>query len=293
MMDLNEIPSHLNGPALVAGLAGLGLILGVLTGLFGVGGAFLMNPLLNAVLGIPYPLVTGSSLGFVLGNSSGAWAKHMRLGNVSVKMMLIMAGAASCGTILGADVQAHLNAACGEKVFTLIMHALFILLLLSIAGLIWRAPGDLAGRRVFLQRLPLPPRVDIASAHLSGVSLPGLCALGLLVGVVAGFFGVGGGVLFVPAMMLLAGLEVRLAIGTSLGVMLFCSLTGAIIYGMKGEATLWIIMPLLVGSSVGVQVGTALCQRLHAGRLRRGFAILVLLVAGYIGIDFAMKLREL
>ncbi len=100
--SLSEIPANLSGAPLLLVLGAMGLVVGIATGLFGVGGGFMITPLLNAMLGIPYSLVVGSSLSFTIGTSSGAWARHLRLGNVEVKTMIILGGAAVCGTIADA-----------------------------------------------------------------------------------------------------------------------------------------------------------------------------------------------
>mgnify|MGYP001215987653 CR=1 FL=1 len=291
MIGLDQIPSYLHDwPALlVAAMALMGLVVGVLTGLFGVGGAFLITPMLNVLLGIPYTLAAGSSLSFTLGNSSGAWARHMRLGNVAIKTVTILAGSAVCGTILGADLHVHLKTVFGVQTFTLLMHGMFLIVLLTSAYLVWRPSAPASGLSL-LQRLPVPPRITIRAARLRNISLPGLCAVGLAVGVLTGLLGIGGGVLFVPVMLLVVGLTVHQTVGTSLGVVLFGSLAGAILYGAKGEASLWIVMPLLIGSSVGVQIGSWLCSRLHAIRIRRYFALLVVGVAAVIAIDLVSKL---
>ncbi|HAU38509.1 MAG TPA: hypothetical protein DCX07_12440 [Phycisphaerales bacterium] len=290
MTGLDQIPSYLHDwPALlVVAMAMMGLIVGVLTGLFGVSGAFLI-PMLNVLLGIPYTLAAGSSLSFTLGNNSGAWARHMRLGNVALKTMTILAGSAVCGTLLGADLHVHLKTVLGVRIFTLLMHGMFLVVLLTSAYLVWRPPTQTSGLSL-LQRLPVPPRITIRAAQLRNISLPGLCAVGLAAGTFTGLLGIGGGVLFVPVMLLVVGLTVHQTVGTSLGVVLFGALSGAILYGAKGEASLWIVMPLLIGSSVGIQIGSWLCTRLHAIRIRRYFALLVVGVAVVIAIDLALKL---
>jgi hypothetical protein len=116
-----------------------------------------------------------------------------------------------------------------------------------------------------------------------------LLAAGLVVGVFGGLLGIGGGVLLVPILLLVVGLSVRQAVGTSLGVVLFLSLAGAITYGAQGQASLWIVAPLLIGSALGVQAGAWLCQKLHAQKIRRAFAVLALLVAACIAADFVAK----
>ncbi len=291
--SLSEVPANLSGAPLLLVLGGMGLVVGIATGLFGVGGGFMITPLLNAILGIPYSLVVGSSLSFTLGTSSGAWARHLRLGNVEVKTMFILGGAAVCGTVLGADLHEYLRDICGKENFTLVMHGMFIVLLLLVAGLVWfGTQHERTDGKNLLQRCPLGPRISLPGAGLEGVSMTGLCLLGVVMGLGKGMLGIGGGVLFMPALLLVVGLDMHKAIGTSLDVVLFSSLAGVILYGSKGQASLWIVFPLLITSSIGAQIGVSLSQKLHAEKIRRYFAIMVMAVCVYIAMDFVFKLLK-
>ena len=290
MTTLHDIPSSLSGPALVAALAGIGLGVGFLTGLFGIGGGSVITPMLNILLGIPYSLAAGSSLSFAVGAGSAGWLRHMRLGNVEHKTTIALSAGAVCGAVLGGRLHMRLQTTLGEGPLTLVLHALFILTLLAVAWLTWRVPMKEHGGPSLLERLPLPPRIAIHGDMERRVSLPGLLAAGLVVGVFGGLLGIGGGVLFVPVLLLVVGLSVRQAVGTSLGVVLFLSLAGVLTYGARGQASLWIVAPLLVASTLGVQAGAWLCQKLHANKIRRYFAVLAMLLAACIAADFVAKL---
>jgi uncharacterized membrane protein YfcA len=260
----------------------MGLAIGVLTGLFGVGGGFMVVPLLNLVFGIDYIIAVGSSLSFTVGAGATGLARHARMRNVDLKTMLLIAGGAVCGAVLGAMLLEHLRSvvsADGADGFTHMMDALFIVLLLGTAPLVWRRPPAERGGPSILQRLPIGPHVDLPHAGLRNVSLPGLCLLGTLMGVLTGLLGVGGGILLAPALIGLVGLSAHQAVGTSLGVVVFSSISGTIKYGLGGYPNLWIAMALLVGSAVGVQLGAWICAKLHAARLRRYFVVLILLLA--------------
>jgi len=290
MTGLDEISVRLSGAALLAALTGMGLVGGTLSALFGIGGAIVIVPMLNALLGIDYSLAVGSSLCFTLGTSAGGWARHRRLGNVVGKIMVILALSSMAGAAGGAELHALLRGLCGERRFQSAMHGIFIMLMLAIAWLVWRdAPRQRPGASL-LQRLSLPPRIALGG-ELPDVSLPALAVVGVAAGMLSGMLGIGGGVILVPALLLVVGLGMHQCVGTSLGVILLTSLAGAVIYGAKGQASLWIAMPLLVGSAIGVQAGAWICQRLGARPLRRYFAILLLAVAGYLLIDLLGKLR--
>ncbi|MBN1555603.1 MAG: sulfite exporter TauE/SafE family protein [Phycisphaerae bacterium] len=277
-----EFSSYLNGPALWASLAGLGLVVGVLTGLFGVGGGFLVVPLLYVLLGIPYPIAIGSSLSFIVGTSAAGLPKHIRAGNVDRKTALILAGGSMIGAVAGDYIQEVLIvcvAGGDEAYFSSIMSVLFIVLLLTTAWLVFRGRREHHSGKTPVQRLPLGPYVNLTGAGLDHVSLPGLLVVGLDVGVVTGLFGVGGGVLFVPILLLLVGLDAHKAVGTSLAVVMLAAVAGTLKKGFGYDVSLLISLCLLLGSSIGAQAGAWLCMKLHAQKLRRAFAAVVLAAA--------------
>ncbi len=293
MMGLDQVSAYLSGPALTCALVGLGLVVGVLTGLFGVGGAFLIVPLLNILLGIDYPIAVGSSLSYTVGTSATGVVRHMRLRNVELKTMLILAGGAVCGTVLGTMLHVHLDNTLSPdspESFAMVMDGTFVLVLLAAAYLVFKDTATPVHGKALLQRVRLGPRVDLPHAGLEGVDLFGLCLVGLAVGVFKGMLGIGGGVLFMPVLLVVVGLRIHQAVGTSLGVVLFSSIAGTVKHGLAGNVNLYVAMTLLVGSVVGVQIGAHLTQKLHGAKLRRYFVLLVLAVAVALGWDFLRKL---
>jgi hypothetical protein len=280
-------------PALLCSLAAMGLAVGVLTGLFGVGGGFIITPLMNLLLGIPYSCAVGSSLSFTIGTSAAGAMRHQRLGNVEPKSVVILAGASVPGAVLGAMLhEGLLNwlTRSGRDDFTPTMHGLFVVVLLLTAWLVVRGPIRDEEGFSLLQRLPLPPHVHLPGANLAHVSLLGLCLAGWGIGVMKGLLGIGGGVLFMPLLLVVVGLGVHQAVGTSLGVVLFSSIAGTVRHAAFGNVNLWVVMALLVGSTIGIQVGAWLCHRLRAERICRYFTIILLLVAAALLWDIAHRL---
>jgi uncharacterized membrane protein YfcA len=294
MMGLDQISAYLGGPALLCVLAALGVVIGVLTGLFGVGGGFLITPLLIVLLGIDESLAVGSSLCFIIGTAAAGCRRHARLNNVEPRCTLILSAGAMCGAVLGTVLHELLRAGLsgGALDFKALMRGLYVALLVVTGYLVYREPREHGSGKTLLQRLPLPPRVELPAAGLTGVSLPGLCLVGVGVGILTGLLGVGGGVLFMPILLLVVGLTAHQAVGTSLGVILFSSIAGTLHHGMLGNVSLWIAMALLVGSSLGVQLGAWLCVQFHADRIRRYFAIIVFLAAAVVAADLAVKLHQ-
>ena len=292
LFDLN-VQAWLQGPALLAALGGFGLLVGVLTGLFGVGGGFMVVPLLHVAFGIPYPWAVGSSLAFTIGTGASGASRHWRLRNVEVRAAAVMGAAAFVGAMGGAAILGRLHRAIGRggaERFNLLMDGLFIVLLCVTACLVWRGSDRPRTGASPLQRLALPPYVALPAANLARVSAPGLLLVGLGVGVLTGLLGIGGGVLFVPLLILVVGLGPHQAVGTSLGVVLLGSIAGTIKHGAMGHVSLPVAMALLAGSVFGVQIGAWVCQKLHAGRLRRWFALLVIAVAAVLVVSFVRKL---
>lgn len=269
--------------SLVVCLFGLGLIVGVLTGLFGVGGGFLITPVLHVVFGFNYSLAVGSDLAAIAGSSSVGLMRHRKFGNVEPTTIFLIAVGSVPGSILGAWGHHYLHGLLGDE-FKTLMSCLFIVILLLTAWLVWRDPKPEARRRPLLQRLRLGPHVDLSRIRLSHVSLPGLTVVGLGVGVLIGLLGVGGGVLFVPILLLAVGMSAHQAVGTSLGVVLCSSIVACLTHASRGggNVSLWISLSILTGSATGVQIGAWICSILHARRLRRYFALLVLAAAAML-----------
>jgi uncharacterized membrane protein YfcA len=270
-----------SGIALYTLLLSLGFFVGILTGLFGVGGGFLVVPLLNVLLGIPYSIAVGSSLSFIIGTSSSALPGHLRLGNVEPAAVLYLSIGSGFGAFLGDILQDFLiySAAGGDAArYTHLMHVIFIVLLLVTAVLVVRSPKKTAGGLLPLQKLPLPPHVDLLKSGILAVSIPGLLVIGLLIGLLTGLLGVGGGVLFMPILLIVVGLSPRRAAGTSLGVVLVASTVGAAkkLFSDIPKISLPVTMALLVGSSIGVQIGIKLSIVLQGDRIRRYFALVIL-----------------
>lgn len=264
-----------------------GLVMGVVSGLFGVGGGFVIVPLLNLLFGIPYHVAVGSSLCMTVGTSSTGGLRHWRMGNVGPKGTLILAAGAVSGALLGAMshewLRHFLVSDGGTHFYDLMMKGLFISLLLPTAWLVYRGMGDhRAMGKTRLHWWRIPPYIRLRRAGIEGVSLPAFTAIGLVVGYLSGLMGIGGGVFLVPVLMLVAGFPPHVAVGTSLGVVLFSAIAGTIAHGWAGNVDIPIAMALLVGSTVGVQVGVAICQRLKAPNLQRHFALFILAVVLFL-----------
>ncbi len=297
MNELSELFSlnfeaYLQGSGLVAALVGMGLIVGVTTGLFGVGGAFLVNPFLIVLLGIPETLVVGSGLSFTIGTGAAGTARHWRMKHVDAKTALwLVAGALPC-VMLGKLLHEGLRDALGPEFFPALFRLFYLLVLLVTGWIILRAPFGPEGRKSILQRMGLGPHVDLCKGKIKGISLPGLLLVGGSIGLIKGLLGIGGGVLFVPLLLMAVGLRIHMAVGTSLAVVVLSSIFGTALYGQSGQVNMLLVMSLLLGSVVGIQLGSWMCRQLHAEKLQRSFGYVVLLAAVLVGVDLVLKLAK-
>jgi len=234
-----------------------GALVGLTLGLVGGGGSILTVPILVYALGESVHLATGTALAIVGANALiGAW-EHRRAGRVRLPVALVFGGAG----ILGAFAGSWLNHLAPER-----------LVLLGFALLMLAAATAMA-------RLRLRERLaGSAGAHLS----PRVMLAGLSVGVLTGFFGVGGGFLIVPALVLVLGLPMREAVGTSLLIIAINSAAALAGHLRFGGIDPGVTLLFIIGGAAGSILGSRLAGHVDERRLRQGFAALTLLVAAYI-----------
>ena len=249
------------------GLAALGsgLAIGLILALVGGGGSILAVPLLVHVVGIEAPHVAiGTAAAAVSANALAGLASHVRAGNVRWPCGLVFGAAGVAGAALGAEAGKAVDG--GKLLF------LFGLLMIGVGATMLRKP----------RRAPDPdPRLTRETARRM---LPRLLVAGLAVGLMAGFFGIGGGFLIVPALMFVAKLPMPLAIGTSLVVVAALGATTATSYALAGLVDWPLFGLLLVGGAAGSLLG-ARANHWLSGRKRTlelGFAIMVMAVGAYV-----------
>jgi uncharacterized membrane protein YfcA len=280
----------------------LGLVVGYLSGLFGVGGGFMLTPLLNSLFGIPFDIAVGSGLCQMIGASTTAVLRYRQNRAVDFKLAITMLGGALVGVVAGARL-IHVLRSLGAvrlaerpvPVLQAAMDTLFIALLAWIAVTIFieerrrrereTAPVTRGLRRILPPHTGPGPHGRFAVAGLCAISTPGLAYLGLVVGLLTGMLGVGGGVILIP--LLIYGLDVptAIAIGTSLVLILFSAVAGTLAHALHGTVNLPISLAMLIGSTCGAQLGALTAPRIHGERLRRWFAVIVLATAALLARD--------
>ncbi|PIZ45619.1 MAG: hypothetical protein COY42_11875 [Armatimonadetes bacterium CG_4_10_14_0_8_um_filter_66_14] len=271
-------------------IAGLGGIVGILSGIFGVGGGFLLTPLL-IMIGIPGAVAAATdSAQITAGASSGALG-HYRHGNVDAKMgVLILVGGIVGGTA-GVQVVKHLRELGNfdfvlKVVYVVILGGLGLLMLVEdLAALRGRRQAELRGEQVeqkrsrvhdFFARVPLQSRFERSGIKTSAL-LP--FGAGFSVGVLAAFLGVGGGFIMIPAMIYLIGMPTHVAIGTDLfQITLTCANVTVQQCVANHTVDLLLAITLFAGSVLGAQVGVRIGRRLPGEQIRVLLAVIVLAV---------------
>ncbi len=271
-------------------LFGLGGAVGFLSGVFGVGGGFLMTPLLIMV-GIPPTVAAASdSNQIVAASTSGAYA-HYRLGNVDFKMGLYLLIGGVFGGTLGVQLIKVLRS-MGNADF--VIKITYVVMLGVIGGYMFmeslqalRKKPALEARRPaepakvsrynhFIQSLPYQTRFDKSGVTLSPL-LP--LILGTFVGILAAIMGVGGGFIMVPVMVYMLRMPMHVVVGTSLFQILFTCIDVTIMQSISNfTVDLVLALILLLGSTLGAQFGVRLSRRLKADQLKILLASIVLLV---------------
>jgi uncharacterized protein len=246
------------------GIAVLGVGVGFVAGLFGVGGGFLLNPLLALLFGVPMEVAVGTGLCQMLGTATAAGIRYRKLGVGEPKIALILAVPAALGAFLGKRAVDVLSAT-GKAELGL---RLAFLALLIFAGVQMLRQGKKTMGVGWLTRLALPPWA------FSGILAYG----GLVVGFLSGLLGIGGGLLLTPMLTLGVGMSLSQASGTSILLLLSSALVGTGAQASAGRVNLPLALTLLIGSTLSAQIGAQLAVRLSPEKLRRAFLGLLLFV---------------
>ena len=279
----------------MAAILGLGGAVGLLSGIFGVGGGFFMTPLL-IMLGIPPTVAAASDSNQIIGASTSGTLAHFRLGNVDFKMGFLLLAGGVAGGCVGVRVIKLLRA-LGNADF--LINLTYVLMLGLVGGYMFyeslqsmRTPktGATSTESSYQRGLRnLPWQMDFVR---SGVRLSVLMPLGLgtLVGILAAIMGVGGGFIMVPVMVYLLRMPMHVVVGTSLFQILFTCVNVTIMQSIENHTVDFILaLLLLIGSSIGAQLGTRVGKKLHADQLKILLATLVLVVMGKILYDLLAR----
>jgi uncharacterized protein len=283
----------------------LGGGVGFLSGLFGVGGGFLMTPLL-IFIGIPPTVAVGSEAAQIVAASVSGVLAHMRRGNVDFRMggVLLVGGVA--GSTLGVQLFKILQGLGQIDLFislsfVIVLGAIGSLMLVeSINALRRRAAGRRVGaapvlvkrhQHLWIHGLPFKMRFPRSMLYISALAP---FSIGAVVGVLAALMGVGGGFIMVPAMIYLLGMPTSVVIGTSLFQIVFVTANVTFLQAWQTQTVdILLALLLLVGGVVGAQFGVRAGAKLRGEQLRGLLALMVLAVAAKLLFDLVTTPEEL
>lgn len=281
-------------------LLGLGGVVGVLSGMFGVGGGFLMTPLLFFI-GIPPAVAVATEANQIVASSFSGVLAHLKRQTVDLRM----GGVLLVGGLVGAAV--------GVEVFTLLremgqvdllVKLCYVVFLGLIGGLMFieslrairrsRAPGTtkvIRKQRTWIHALPFKMKFRTSGLYISVI--PPL-VVGVLVGILAAIMGVGGGFIMVPAMIYILGMPTKVVVGTSLFQIIFVTAFTTLLHATTNYTVDMILaVLLLIGGVIGAQIGARIGVKLKAEQLRILLAIMVLAVCGKLALDLLLTPAEI
>jgi uncharacterized membrane protein YfcA len=276
-------------------LAGVGFLVGLLGGFFGVGGGFLAGPMMF-LFGVPMNFVVGTDLAHMTGKSIVAARRHRVLGHVDIKLGILMVLGTVPGIELGARLIERLEAT--GNIDLVVGLAYVVILVIIGAFTFWEsvramqlvrteqmdAKDALAfqgvSRRVHLFRIP--PLISLPDSGIESISLWVIVGVSFLTGLLAGVLGVGGGFIRMPMMVYLIGVPTHVAVGTDLFEVVISAGFGTVTHALKGNVDILMALVMQTGAAIGAQIG-ATATRFFAGpRIRLLFSFLPFIGASLV-----------
>ena len=281
----------------------VGFLIGILGGFFGVGGSFIAGPALRAV-GLDWNFAVGTDLAHIVGKSVVAAKRHRALGNVDLRLGLIMA----IGTIGGAEVGAQLIQMLKRAGnVNLVVSIVSIAVYLSISTfMIWesrktlisqkgRLPrGKIKGGKAkqdhsefmhvtrAIQRLKIWPLIALPASGVKAISLWIILLVAFVGGLFSGFLGGGAGYIRMPSMVYVLGIPTHLAVGTDLFEIIISASYGTFTHAIKGNVDILIALVMHTGAAIGAQIGAISTQYFAGPKIRLAFVPLPLIGAAIV-----------
>ncbi len=281
-------------------LLGLGGMVGILSGMFGVGGGFLMTPLLFFI-GIPPAVAVATEANQIVASSFSGVLAHFRRRTVDLRMGTVLLTGGLIGAALGVVVFNYLKSLGQVDLLVTLCYVVFLgvvgslMFIESLRALRKAKKGGGAPakrrQRGWVHAMPLKMRFRTSGLYISVI--PPMM-VGLCVGVLSAIMGVGGGFIMVPAMIYLLGMPTKVVVGTSLFQIIFVTAFTTMLHATTNYTVdIVLAVLLLVGGVVGAQIGTVIGARMPAEQLRVLLAALVLVVCGKLALDLLIEPSEL
>jgi uncharacterized membrane protein YfcA len=281
-------------------LLAIGGMVGMLSGMFGVGGGFILTPLLFFI-GIPPAVAVASAANQIAGSSFSAFLAHLQRKTVDIKMGLVLLAGGVIGSAIGVQIFTLLRRS-GQ--FEVVVSLLYVTLLGTVGGMMLKESLRALRRRndpnaalvprkrhTWAHGLPLKMRFRASQLYVSAIPP---FVVGAIVGVLAAVMGVGGGFIMVPAMIYLIGMPTKVVVGTSVFQFLFVTGFTTVLQAVQnGTVDVMLALILLVGGVIGAQIGVTAATRLRPEQLRILLALLVLAVSAKLFLDLVIEPAEL
>lgn len=287
----------------------IGFCVGVLGGFFGVGGAWIVTPALN-IFGFHMSYAIGTDLAHIFGKSIVATKKHSKMGNVDWKLGSISIVASILGVEGGSQVVMIL-----EKVGNVgaIVRWSYIILLLGLSifmmydyfiirpsqndSAVVDSRGKPKKKKVRLSqrlyKIKIPPMVSFPTSGIESVSLWIVLFIFFITGFLSGFMGVGGGFIRMPALVYLIGCPTAIAVGTDLMSVLFSGAYGCLTYAIKGRVEIIAAFFMLLGASIGAQLGVTAVKYIRGYGIRLLFAVMIAFAGISVVIEQIYKMTNI
>jgi uncharacterized protein len=275
-------------------LLGMGGAIGFISGMFGIGGGFLLTPLLIFV-GVPAPVAVATSSVHIAASSVTGALGYWRRNALDVKLGAVLVSGGLVGTVLGVMFfnamrrLGHLDLVITLSYVTLLMSVGCLMFVESVAAVIDSRRGKVVARRTpgehrWYERLPFPMRFPRSKMSTSVIPL---ITLGVAIGFIGTVLGIGGGFLVVPALIYLFRVPTSIVVGTSLFQILVTMLVATLLHATISQAVdVLLALTLVVGGVIGAQFGARAGQGLKGEHFRLLLALLVLIV----GVRFALDI---
>ena len=277
-----------------------GFAIGFLSGMFGVGGGFILTPLL-LLYGVPPGVAVGTSASQVVASSVSSTVGHWQRGNIDLHMGLLLIAGGVFGAVSGVKIISVLKIYGQLDLFVALTYVILLgvvggLMLIESVNTLRAAPAKIAAstQRVghsWIERLPLKRRFRQSKRYISAIPL---VALGAFVGWLTAIMGVGGGFLIVPALIYLLHVPTRIVIGTSTFQIVCVTALTTVLQAMQNHSVdIVLSAPLMVGGVAGAQFGVGFGERFKAEQLRALLAIIVIAVAIRMALGLAVRPPDL
>ena len=279
-------------------LLGLGGLVGILSGMFGVGGGFLMTPLLFFI-GIPPAVAVATEANQIVASSFSGVLAHFKRKTVDLRMGTVLLIGGLIGAALGVLVFNYLKS-LGQV--DLLVRLCYVIFLGVIGGLMFmeslrairntkKGAAPKRKKHNWIHGLPFKMRFRVSGLYISVIPP---VVVGISVGILAAIMGVGGGFIMVPAMIYLLGMPTKVVVGTSLFQIIFVTAFTTMLHATTNYTVdVVLAVLLLVGGVIGAQVGTRIGVKMKAEQLRILLAIMVLAVCGKLALDLLLQPTEL